>query len=143
MAWPQLQAMPFAVILKEKGGILMKKGLCGLVLLAVLLLVACGEEITIAVDDTASIELQSGMTGESITITDADTIAQITDNATSLRYRYIGEPDSSGWSYRIKWLDADDNVIGELFPHGWHAVWNDGYYEVSSGTIDEDLLGED
>lgn len=120
----------------------MKKGLCPFVLLALLLLAACGETITIAADDVASIELQSGTTGESVTITDADTIEQITDNATSLRYRYIGEPDSSGWSYWIKWLDADDNVIGEMFPHGWHVVWNDNYYEVSGGTIDEDLLAE-
>lgn len=120
----------------------MKKGLCPLVLLALLLLAACGETITIAADDVASIELQSGTTGESVTITDADTIEQITDNATSLRYRYIGEPDSSGWSYWIKWLDADCNVIGEMFPYGWHVVWNDGYYEVSGGTIDEDLLAE-
>lgn len=120
----------------------MKKGLCPFVLLALLLLAACGETITIAADDVASIELQSGTTGESVTITDADTIEQITDNATSLRYRYIGEPDSSGWSYWIKWLDADGNVIGEMFPHGWHVVWNDNYYEVSGGTIDEDLLAE-
>lgn len=120
----------------------MKKGLCPFVLLALLLLAACGETITIAAEDVASIELQSGMTGESVTITDADTIEQITDNATSLRYRYIGEPDSSGWSYWIKWLDADGNVIGEMFPHGWHVVWNDNYYEVSGGTIDEDLLAE-
>ncbi len=120
----------------------MKKGLCPFVLLALLLLAACGETITIAADDVASIELQSGTTGESVTITDADTIEQITDNATSLRYRYIGEPDSSGWSYWIKWLDADGNVIGEMFPHGWHVVWNDSYYEVSGGTIDEDLLAE-
>lgn len=120
----------------------MKKGLWPFVLLALLLLAACGETITIAADDVASIELQSGTTGESVTITDADTIEQITDNATSLRYRYIGEPDSSGWSYWIKWLDADGNVIGEMFPHGWHVVWNDNYYEVSGGTIDEDLLAE-
>lgn len=120
----------------------MKKGLCPFVLLALLLLAACGETITIAAEDVASIELQSGMTGDSVTITDADTIEQITDNATSLRYRYIGEPDSSGWSYWIKWLDADCNVIGEMFPYGWHVVWNDGYYEVSGGTIDEDLLAE-
>ena len=120
----------------------MKKGLCPFVLLALLLLAACGETITIAADDVASIELQSGMTGDSVTITDADTIEQITDNATSLRYRYIGDPDSSGWSYWIKWLDADGNVIGEMFPYGWHVAWNDGYYEVSGGTIDEDLLAE-
>ena len=120
----------------------MKKGLWPFVLLALLLLAACGETITIAADDVASIELQSGTTGESVTITDADTIEQITDNATSLRYRYIGDPDSSGWSYWIKWLDADGNVIGEMFPHGWHVVWNDNYYEVSGGTIDEDLLAE-
>lgn len=120
----------------------MKKGLCPFVLLALLLLAACGETITIAADDVASIELQSGTTGESVTITDADTIEQITDNATSLRYRYIGEPDSGGWSYWIKWLDADGNVIGEMFPYGWHVVWNDGYYEVSGGTIDEDLLAK-
>lgn len=122
----------------------MKKGLCPFVLLALLLLAACGEKSTIALDiqGAQTIELQSGMTGDSVTITDADTIAQITDNATSLRYRYIGEPDSSGWSYWIKWLDADGNVIGEMFPHGWHVVWNDSYYEVSGGTIDEDLLAE-
>lgn len=122
----------------------MKKGLWPFVLLALLLLAACGEKSTIALDiqGAQTIELQSGMTGESVTITDADTIEQITDNATSLRYRYIGEPDSSGWSYWIKWLDADCNVIGEMFPHGWHVVWNDNYYEVSGGTIDEDLLAE-
>ncbi|HIV96679.1 MAG TPA: hypothetical protein H9745_03740 [Candidatus Agathobaculum stercoravium] len=122
----------------------MKKGLCPFVLLALLLLAACGEKSTIALDiqGAQTIELQSGMTGDSVTITDADTIAQITDNATSLRYRYIGDPDSSGWSYWIKWLDADGNVIGEMFPHGWHVVWNDSYYEVSGGTIDEDLLAE-
>ena len=113
-----------------------------LVLPTVLRLSACGEVITIAVDDAVSIELQSGIAGESVSITDADTIAQITDNATSLRCRYIGEPDFGGWSCRIKWRDADGNVIGEMFPHGWHVVWNDGYYEVSGGTIDEDLLAE-
>ena len=120
----------------------MKKGLCPFVLLALLLLAACGETITIAADDVASIELQSGMTGESITITDPDVIAQITDNFNSLRYEEIGPHDSEGWGYRLKWYDADGNVIGEMFPHGWHVVWNDGYYEVSGGTIDEDLLAE-
>lgn len=120
----------------------MKKGLCPFALLALLLLAACGETITIAADDVASIELQSGMTGESITITDPDVIAQITDNFNSLRYEEIGPHDSEGWGYRLKWYDADGNVIGEMFPYGWHVVWNDSYYEVSGGTIDEDLLAE-
>nr|WP_295949541.1 hypothetical protein [uncultured Agathobaculum sp.] len=122
----------------------MKKGLWPFVLLALLLLAACGEKSTIALDiqGAQTIELQSGMTGESITITDPDVIAQITDNFNSLRYEEIGPHDSEGWGYRLKWYDADGNVIGEMFPHGWHVVWNDNYYEVSGGTIDEDLLAE-
>ena len=127
----------------------MKKRLCIILLLAALLvlLAGCGEKISLDIQDTAAIELRSGDTGDSVTITDPEIIAQITDNVTSLRYRDIGTRDASGWSYCVRWLDADGNTLGELFPFGWHVEWNGRYYEVSGGTIDTDLfdelLGED
>ena len=127
----------------------MKKRLYIILLLAALLvlLAGCGEKISLDIQDTAAIELRSGNTGASVTITDPEIIAQITDNVTSLRYRDIGTRDAGGWSYCVRWLDADGNTLGELFPFGWHAEWNGRYYEVSDGTIDTDLfdelLGED
>ena len=127
----------------------MKMRLCIILLLAALLvlLAGCGEKISLDIQDTAAIELRSGNTGDSVTITDPELIAQITDNVTSLRYRDIGTRDANGWSYCVRWLDADGNTLGELFPFGWHAEWNGRYYEVSGGTIDTDLfdklLGED
>ena len=127
----------------------MKMRLCIILLLAALLvlLAGCGEKISLDIQDTAAIELRSGDTGDSVTITDPELIAQITDNVTSLRYRDIGTRDAGGWSYCVRWLDADGNTLGELFPFGWHVEWNGRYYEVSGGTIDTDLfdklLGED
>ena len=122
----------------------MKKRLCIILLLAALLvlLAGCGVKISLDIQDTAAIELRSGDTGDSVTITDPEIIAQITDNVTSLRYRDIGTRDASGWSYCVRWLDAGGNTLRELFPFGWHVEWNGRYYEVSGGTIDTDLFDE-
>ena len=67
----------------------MKKRLCIILLLTALLvlLAGCGEKISLDIQDTAAIELRSGNTGDSGTITGPKIIAQITDNVTSLRCR--------------------------------------------------------
>ena len=95
----------------------MKRYFACLAVLLTALLAACGETVSPSIEGAAYIELQPGNTGELVTITDADTVAQITADVNALRLRDAQEIDSSGWSYRLRWYDADGAQLAELLPH--------------------------
>ena len=121
----------------------MKQYFACLAVLLTALLAACGETVSPSIEGATYIELQSGNTGELVTITDADTVAQITADVNALRLRDAQEIDSSGWSYRLRWYDADGAQLAELLPHGWRVDCNGMRYQVAgTHTVDTDLLDD-
>ena len=121
----------------------MKQYFACLAVLLTALLAACGETVSPSIEGATYIELQSGNTGEMVTITDADTVAQITADVNALRLRDAQEIDSSGWSYRLRWYDADGAQLAELLPHGWRVDCNGMRYQVAgTHTVDTDLLDD-
>ena len=121
----------------------MKRYFACLAVLLTALLAACGETVSPSIEGAAYIELQSGNTGELVTITDADTVVQITADVNALRLRDAQEIDSSGWSYRLRWYDADGAQLAELLPHGWRVDCNGMRYQVAgTHTVDTDLLDD-
>nr|WP_302649946.1 hypothetical protein [uncultured Agathobaculum sp.] len=121
----------------------MKRYFACLAVLLTALLAACGETVSPSIEGAAYIELQSGNTGELVTITDADTVAQITADVNALRLRDAQEIDSTGWSYRLRWYDADGAQLAELLPHGWRVDWNGMRYQVAgTHTVDTDALDD-
>lgn len=121
----------------------MKRYFACLAVLLTALLAACGETVSPSIEGAAYIELQPGNTGELVTITDADTVVQITADVNALRLRDAQEIDSSGWSYRLRWYDADGAQLAELLPHGWRVDCNGMRYQVAgTHTVDTDLLDD-
>lgn len=109
-----------------------------------LLSVACSSAKLFDTQDAAKIELRSGSTGDTADITDADIIGQITKNINSLRYKKVeSSNDSTGWSYSIKWFDADGNLTGEIMVLGGQAInYNCKFYIVSNGNIGTQVLND-
>ena len=64
----------------------MKRRLQALVLMVAAVLLITASIKTFSVQGATAIILRSGTTGESVTITDPDVVAQITDNITRLSY---------------------------------------------------------
>ena len=118
----------------------MKKLLAGMML--ILLLAACGstQKLTIFSEDADRLVLQSGTDGTSVTLTDETTIANITEEITSLTYEAKKSEAYTGWSYRLQWF-AGDQMIDEITLLNEKVV-DDGMqcYEVTDGSLDLEYL---
>lgn len=84
-----------------------------LVFVTALTMVGCARKIvTFDIDGASKILLMSGSSGEVVEITDAETIAYITDNINSMTFsRHESSHQHNGWSYSLRWYDSEDNLI--------------------------------
>lgn len=99
------------------------------------------KEMNLNIENAASIVLKSGNTGTEIEITEADIIEEITVHFNSLTFRKDGEVDSDGWTYWLKWYDADGNLISDIVVLSSDKIaYGDYYYTAEDGVIDTDLL---
>lgn len=115
-----------------------------LALICCLALASCSAEKTFNIDGVAKIEVMSGNTGESVEVTDKDVIQQITDNINSVKFQKGSRIDSSGWSYNIRWYNADGQEIENMSTgaDGSHLFYDNYNWSTVSGSIDTGLLDE-
>lgn len=117
-------------------------------LLTVFSLVGCGnnteESLQLSVDSVKKITIIYGNDGSQVEITDEETIAAITENFNSLILNRDKKTDSTGWTYSVRWYDADGNELTEI--SCWaqsDSITRDGYvWKIASGSIDVDLLND-
>lgn len=118
--------------------------LISLALICCLSLTSCGKKMTFAIENTETILVMSGNTGKSVEITDQDIIQQITDNINSLSFERGSRINSTGWSYNIRWYNADGDEIENMSTGGTGTnLFYGGYnWSIVSGNIDTALLDE-
>ncbi len=115
-------------------------------LLTVFSLVGCGnnteESLQLSVDSVKEITIMYGNDGSQVEITDAETIAAITENFNTLVLNRDKKIDSTGWAYSVSWYDADGNELTKIFcGEQSDSITRDGYvWKIVSGNIDVDLL---
>lgn len=118
-------------------------------LLTVFSLVGCGnyteESLQLSVDSVKKITIIYGNDGSQVEITDEETIDAITENFNSLILNRDKKTDSTGWTYSVRWYDADGNELTKISCFGAQSdsITRDGYvWKIASGSIDFDLLNE-
>lgn len=96
------------------------------------------------IGEAAKIELRSGTTGKSVEITDAEDIARITENVNSLMFVRGGlTAGTGGWSYWLKWYDADGNEMESLVICGENRISGDHFFYTGiNGSFDREFLDE-
>lgn len=117
-------------------------------LLTVFSLVGCGnnteESLQLSVDSVKKITIIYGNDGSQVEITDEETIAAITENFNTLVLNRDKKIDSTGWTYSVRWYDADGNELTKI--SCWaqsDSITRDGYvWKIASGSIDVDLLND-
>ncbi|MCD7772090.1 MAG: hypothetical protein LUH23_08420 [Oscillospiraceae bacterium] len=84
-----------------------------LVFAVALTMVGCAKKIvTFDIDGASKILLMSGSSGETVEITDEETIKYITDNINGMTFNQdISSRHHNGWSYSLRWYDSEDNLI--------------------------------
>ena len=100
------------------------------------------ETTTFEIADAASLTVRSGITGESIDMTDAEDISYITDNISALTFSKGDKVDSDGWSYFLCWKDENGNEIEEmaLTGDGCTVIYDGHYYKSMTVDGEIDLL---
>mgnify|MGYP003420376921 FL=1 len=82
----------------------------------------------------------SGNTGQSIEITDADSIQYITDNIYGLTYTRGEKVNSDGWSYGLTWSDENGNEVEKVTVLNEYTIVYDGrYYKGMEADYEIDL----
>ncbi len=109
---------------------------------AVLVFAGCTTEKTFTIDAAQSIEIASGDTGKTVTVTGTEVIQQITDNIASISFeREESSEGYSGWGYRIRWYDASGAELESLVIQGEALINDDGFFWLAAdGRIDTALL---
>jgi len=112
-----------------------------------LLLTGCSSDDTLSFDITgaAKIELQSGLDGAVVDITDEADIEHITENINALKFSKDRAVDGSGWSYRLRWYDENDSMIEEIVVMSEYVIDYQDYFhkgmeadhEIDIGFYDE------
>lgn len=75
------------------------------------------------------IELFSGLTGNSAVITEAETIAYITDNINGLSFeKGSAHNGENGYAYSLEWYDADMKLLDEMYVIDEYTVLYGGYF---------------
>lgn len=116
-----------------------------IVIVAVALLVALGIYFfpqKVNVGESAKIELRDGSNGHSVVLTDAEDIAQITENINQLSFVRNGlTAGTGGWSYWLIWYDAQGNEIESLVLCGDNTIRGDSFfYRSINGRFETEFL---
>lgn len=121
-----------------------KRGfLCALALVAILLFTGCAPAVERleGLASAAKVEIQSGNTGKTAEITDDETIALLAQSVPATFTREGSSQDYTGWSYAIRWYDADEHSMAAIAVTDETTIQKDGcFYTASQGTIDVSLL---
>ncbi|MCD7784348.1 MAG: hypothetical protein LUH18_01985 [Oscillospiraceae bacterium] len=122
-----------------------------LVFATVLTMVGCAKKtVTFDIDGASKILLMSGSSGETVEITNAETIKYITDNINSMNFnRDTSSKRHNGWSYSLRWYDSEDNLIEHIVVMSSTRIDYDNYfYNEMDADVEIDieylksLLGE-
>ncbi|MCC8196730.1 MAG: hypothetical protein LIO49_08055 [Ruminococcus sp.] len=117
-----------------------------------LTMVGCAEKVvTFNIDGASKILLMSGSSGETVEITDPETIAYITDNINSMTFnRDESSRQHNDWSYSLRWYDSEDNLIEYIVIMSATRIDYDNYFynemdadvEIDIAYLEELLSGE-
>ncbi|MDE7205056.1 MAG: hypothetical protein K2O91_24850 [Lachnospiraceae bacterium] len=108
------------------------------VLVCIFGLAGCSSEKAFGIANASKIELCSGSDGTTVEITNEEDIQYITDNINDLKFsRGKSSKDHSGWSYRLKWYDSENNLIEELIVMSEYQIDYKDYFYTSIDTDHE------
>lgn len=119
----------------------MKKILALILVLALVgAMVACTQVTKITVTDPAGLQVEKNGGSMSVTLTDAKTVDRITGVICQIPLE-AAEDNGSDWTYRVTWLDAEDNKICRVEIADSLIRWNGACYKFSIG-VDLSVLTE-
>ena len=100
----------------------------------------------LGLESVSHLEVISGLTGQKITIKDADSMQKVMDDIESLRYEKKKAVEEVGYAYRIRFYNENYDELGRVFitEENGHQISYDGYYylvEVDK-NINVDYLEE-
>ena len=104
-------------------------------------MVACSSRPhTFEIPSAKKITVISGNTGQSIEITDADSIQYITDNINGLTYSKGEKVNSDGWSYGLAWSDGAGNEVEKVTVlNEYTIIYGGRYYKGMEADSEIDL----
>ena len=92
------------------------------------------------------IEVMSGLTGQKITVKDADHVQNVMDDIESLKYEKKNAVEEVGYAYRIRFYNENYDELGRIFitEENGHQISYDGYYYLveADQNINVDYLEE-
>ena len=104
----------------------------------ILSLAGCAAQAkTFDIGKASKLVITSGSNGESVEVTDAECIKQITDNFNALKFKDEGKIDRDGWSYLISWLAEDGSCIEKITALGDGSITYGGHYYTVEGSGDK------
>ncbi len=103
-----------------------------------------GDKIIGQMAGAVKIELHDGNNGKMVEITDAEYIARITENVASMEFERKGSAvGTGGWSYWLKWYDAEGNELENLIILSENRVRVGNYfYEITKGAFETEFFDE-
>ena len=103
-------------------------------------------ETNMDLDSVSHIELMSGLTGQKITVKDADYVQNVMDDIESLKYEKKNAVEEVGYAYRIRFYNENYDELGRIFitEENGHQISYDGYYYLveADQNINVDYLEE-
>lgn len=97
-------------------------------------------------ESVSHLEVMSGLTGQKITIKDADSVQKVMDDIESLRYEKKNAVEEVGYAYRIRFYNENYDELGRIFitEENGHQISYDGYYYLveADQNINVDYLEE-
>lgn len=97
-------------------------------------------------ESVSHIEVMSGLTGQKITVKDADSVQKVMDDIESLNYEKKGAVEEVGYAYRIRFYNENYDELGRIFitEENGHQISYDGYYYLVEAdlNINVDYLEE-
>jgi len=104
------------------------------------------EETDMDLESVSHIEIMSGLTGQKITIKDAEFVQNVMDDIKSLKYEKNGAVEDAGYAYRIRFYNENYDELGRIFitEENGHQISYDGYYYLveADQNINVDYLEE-
>lgn len=101
-----------------------------LALICALSLAGCKQDTHLKIGQAASISIYSGLSGDSVLVTDAGDIAYITDNFNAIAFEKGRMPNEgeNGFAYSLSWYDENQTRIASLNVMDEYTVVYDGRY---------------